>query len=1055
MLLVIAGASFAYNNPSLEGKTLKTEHFEVHYHEGAEWTAQQVAQIAEEVHGPLTELYDYEPANPVHFVIRDTHDYANGAAYFFDDKVEIWATNLEFGLRGTSDWLRNVVTHEYAHIISIQASLKFTKRVPAIYFQMVTFEKERRPDVLRGYPKDIISYPISGVVMPPWFAEGVAQYQTSEKRFDCWDTHRDMILRAGLLEDDMLTYNEMLSFGGTSLENEQVYDHGFGLVRYIAETYGDSSIADIAAAMRKPWRFTFDGALKSVTHRSGKDLYNDWRAGLDRRYEAQIAEIRPNARVGRLVAEDGFMTIAPAFSPDGQRIAYLSNGGGDHAATSLYVMERLGTDVETIAGGVTSAPQWSPDGRKIVYSRKHTTDRYGSTVNDIFVYDLVEEKEKAVTKGLRAGDPDFSPDGGSIVCVVNGDGTHRLYTMNIDGGNQRELLSRDEGTQLYAPHFSPDGERVLFGIFESGTRDIAMISSDGSGFEHVLSTENDERDARWARSGDAIIFASDRSGIFNIYELDLDSGFVTERSNVIGGAFMPDLSRQGDAIVYAGYSSEGYGVYVVDATADPVATLDALAYSQRATGQFEKCAFLKSASAGKRGTEGTYALAAADLAGTSGAPGQTGQGDKQQTDVPNEPVDAAEIGEDPAMAGLGDQIESVEYSWSYTPFQFYPRLVVWDGDPRLGLILSSYELLDKQSFFVAGDADLGFSQYNGYIYYELRQLYPTLYADFYITRERTSDSTIDEEPASPTYQHSFDFDVRYDLWAATFGAKIEFAEAYSYLHQHELNFFYGHQEYNVNLSGNEYQEDGTFQTSFSGGWKYFVGNEFTLQWNFRTISPAADAGINPRGGRSVRLQLMHADDDLFTSGEFEYGFRPSYTNFNFNQFTIDWREYIGLPWWRHSLRLRLYASIIDRPVDNFFWVYMGGRDGIRGYTYYSIGGRKGALASLTYRFPIWRNIGRQLWWLSFKDIYGGVFGETADAWEARGFQTTGYKNSAGVELRAEFGSYYVFPTSLSFVAAYAFDNTQFLQFVFGGLPVVITQEEGWSYYFTLAFGFDL
>ena len=79
----------------------------------------------------------------------------------------------------------------------------------------------------------------------------------------------------------------------------------------------------------------------------------------------------------------------------------------------------------------------------------------------------------------------------------------------------------------------------------------------------------------------------------------------------------------------------------------------------------------------------------------------------------------------------------------------------------------------------------------------------------------------------------------------------------------------------------------------------------------------------------------------------------------------------------------------------------------------------------------------------------------APAWEERGFQTSGYKHSAGFELRASLGSYYIFPTAFSFVAAYAIDPTQFLQFAFGGLPIVITQEQGWSYYLTLAFGFEL
>ena len=209
-------------------------------------------------------------------MIRDTDDYANGAAYFYDNKVEIWATNLEFGFRGTTDWIRNVVTHEYTHIISIQASTKMPTRVPAIYFQGIGFEEEKRSDVLNGYPNLIVSYPFSGVTMPPWFAEGVAQYQSPYKQYDCWDAHRDMILRSAVLEDKMLTYDEMSFFGKSSLQSEQVYDHGYGLVRFIAERYGDEAIADITRGLRSFFRLNIDGALEDVTGKTGQQLYDEW-----------------------------------------------------------------------------------------------------------------------------------------------------------------------------------------------------------------------------------------------------------------------------------------------------------------------------------------------------------------------------------------------------------------------------------------------------------------------------------------------------------------------------------------------------------------------------------------------------------------------------------------------------------------------------------------------------------------------------------------------------------------------------------------------------------
>ncbi|MDH4037130.1 MAG: biopolymer transporter Tol, partial [Candidatus Krumholzibacteria bacterium] len=279
-------------NPGLDWRTLSTEHFDVHYHAGAEWTAQEVARVAEEIYPFITGVYEYEPKR-CHFVILDTEDYANGAAYYYDNKIEIWATNLEFGLRGTTDWIQNVVTHEFTHIVAIQASMKMPLRIPALYFQAVGFETEKRPDVITGYPDLIISYPITGTVVPAWWAEGVAQYQSPGRRYDCWDTHRDMILRMAVTEDRMLTYDDMGFLGHRGLGNEQVYDHGYGLVRYIAATYGPESIDRINERLGKFYRLTMDGAMKDVTGKGGRDIYRDWVASLSALYDRQLAPVKP------------------------------------------------------------------------------------------------------------------------------------------------------------------------------------------------------------------------------------------------------------------------------------------------------------------------------------------------------------------------------------------------------------------------------------------------------------------------------------------------------------------------------------------------------------------------------------------------------------------------------------------------------------------------------------------------------------------------------------------------------------------------------------------
>jgi Tol biopolymer transport system component len=992
----------AYNNTSLNWKTIETDHFRVHFHQGAEWTAGQAAQIAEEVYPFITGLYQHEPNDKVDLIIKDTEDYANGAAFFYDNKMEIWATNLEFGFRGTTRWLRNVITHEFAHMVNIQAAMKFSRRVPALYLQWIDFEKEKRPDVLSGYPTNIFSYPIAGEIVPPWFAEGTAQYMSPSKQTDCWDTHRDMILRSAVLEDNMLTYDEMGFFGKNGLEGEQVYDHGYGLTRFIAEQYGAEALRDIINALSSVTRLTMDSALKQVVGKDGQTLYDEWRLWMLDRYQSQAAPIQANLREGKVIADGGFMTIAPVFSPDGKQIVFLSNKDRDYAILSLWRMDANGGNRKLLKPGVSSRAAWTPDGSKLVYSKKEKIDRFGSVVNDLYMYDFAAKKEKQLTHGLRAGDAAVSPDGNQIVCVVNGDGSHKMVAMDLDGQNVHDLFLPDKGTQLYRPVFSPDGGRVMFSIFVDGTRDIAVISSDGTGFAHLLSTQNDERDPAWSPDGKSILFASDRTGVFNIYQKDLTTGRADQLTNVIGGAFMPVIDPAGKTIVYSTFHSDGYSIARLDLAPGPVAEYSGAEYARRDV-PADPCQSLK--------------LTTIDLSELpdSDAPGTT----------------------------AGTIQDAADYKRTFTSFQFFPRFLMYEREPRVGLFLLSTEILDKQSFFIG--SSVGFNkEFDAFLSWELREFYPTLFVEAVRIREYYSDRSVFDDGAA-------NLDLQYDLWQADVGLRLEFQDIYSFSYRNELALYYTHGEYNVHITADFFNKYGEYTGSDRAGWKYYIGNQITARYHYKNIPRAVDSDINPRGGRDITVQYMHAFDDLFTSGEFEYGFNPDFEENNYNQYSLDWREHIGLPYLRHSLHFRLYGAVIDKSVDDFFWLYVGGRDLLRGYTYYSIGGKKAFLGSVAYNFPIVRNINKQFLHFYFQDIYGSIFCEAANAWNEDKFVTKGYEKAAGYELRASLGSFYTYPAAFSLVAAYPFDEATYFNPNYEQPPVIYNKK--WSYYLTLGFTF--
>ena len=141
----------------------------MHYHEETENTARESATVAEAIYHPITDFYSFKPEEKTHLVLLDPDDYSNGAAYYYDNKIVIWASPLDFELRGSHRWLQNVITHEFAHIVSLQKSMKMGTRIPGGYLQIMNYEKENRPDVLYGYPNSIISYPFPGTCIPPWF----------------------------------------------------------------------------------------------------------------------------------------------------------------------------------------------------------------------------------------------------------------------------------------------------------------------------------------------------------------------------------------------------------------------------------------------------------------------------------------------------------------------------------------------------------------------------------------------------------------------------------------------------------------------------------------------------------------------------------------------------------------------------------------------------------------------------------------------------------------------------------------------------------------------
>ena len=177
----------------------------------------------------------------------------------------------------------------------------------------------------------------------------------------------------------------------------------------------------------------------------------------------------------------------------------------------------------------------------------------------------------------------------------------------------------------------------------------------------------------------------------------------------------------------------------------------------------------------------------------------------------------------------------------------------------------------------------------------------------------------------------------------------------------------------------------------------------------------------------------------------------NYIKLFYNQFTVDWREHMSMPG-NTRLGLRLYGGWIDSDavtdtsrVGGFFDYRLGGLNFMKGYTFYSIEGRKALMGTATLRFPLLPNMGKRVAQLYFDKVYGAVYGSMGKAWDRNigewneRYGRDGPLRDVGGQLRFDLISYYSIPTRVQVDVAYGIDE--------------VPDKGRWKSYFTVLFGY--
>jgi Tol biopolymer transport system component len=257
--------------------------------------------------------------------------------------------------------------------------------------------------------------------------------------------------------------------------------------------------------------------------------------------------------------------LYPSLSPDGKSFVYQSRAAGKW---DIYIQRVGGKNPVNLTENSREdniQPAFSPEGERIAFR----SERDGG---GIFVMGATGENVKRVTD--FGYNPGWSPDGSEIVCATGGFTTPEyvsytgpLAIVNVSTGEKRMLNVGD----ALQPQWSPHGNRIAYwGRREANAqRDIWTVSSAGGAPVEVTNDPATDWNPVWAPDGRYLYFSSDRGGTRNLWRLP----FEEESGRVLGSpmpvttpspfSWLMSFSRDGRRMIYVQQSGTS-NIYKID-----------------------------------------------------------------------------------------------------------------------------------------------------------------------------------------------------------------------------------------------------------------------------------------------------------------------------------------------------------------------------------------------------------------------------------------------------------------------------------------------------------
>jgi hypothetical protein len=542
-------------------RVIETDHFLVHYYPEIEGVAQDAARMAERSYARLSRLmaHQFAEKKPI-LLYGSSADFAQSNVF----------GDLGEGTGGVTDFLRQRMAQFFTG-------------------DMGSFEHVFQHEMVHVFQYDIFSRGRAGAnfgalaqVQPPlWMMEGMAEYFSIGPKHpwtDAWV--RDAVLNDALPSIEQMTVRPDLYFP---------YRYGLSVWQYVGSRWGDDVIAEIMNAIPS---VGIERAFRRETGLGLDELSLQWTEAMKQKFLPTVASYdRPREFAEPLLSQRrsggiANMFVAPALSPDGKLISFISYGSltKGEVFPDLYLANaETGKRIARLVKSSTnpdfeqlrfiySQPAFSQDGKLLAF----TGQRRGKDV--LYIMDVARRKvvrriEPPVDQVLN---PSFSPDHRNVVFSGLRNGQTDLWVASVDGSDARPLMQDMHG-DAHA-QWSPDGRTIAFAsdrgpdtdfsVLRFGKYHISLIDVETGAVRVLPGQAGLNINPQWAPDGKSLIFVSDRTGVANLFLFDLETQQHYQLTNVVGAItavaeYSPAITwaRDADVLAFVYYERSDHTIW--------------------------------------------------------------------------------------------------------------------------------------------------------------------------------------------------------------------------------------------------------------------------------------------------------------------------------------------------------------------------------------------------------------------------------------------------------------------------------------------------------------